>query len=152
MLAEITEVFDLSTVQVIVATGGVPIKADMQVPNNVFIEKYINADAILPYCDLAVCHGGNGTIYQALAHGVPVLGIATHDEQYYCLQRVNDLKLGRGLKYSEVKKQGMPFLRHAVQKVLNDPSYKQGAKKMQKEISNWNGAQLAAEKILNWLS
>lgn len=39
------------------------------------------AEAIFPQTDLVICHGGNGTIYQALAYGLPVLCLPVHFEQ-----------------------------------------------------------------------
>jgi len=42
---------------------------------------FIAASAILPVTDLVICHGGNGTIYQALAYGLPLLCKASHFEQ-----------------------------------------------------------------------
>jgi UDP:flavonoid glycosyltransferase YjiC (YdhE family) len=42
---------------------------------------FISAGTILPYTDLVICHGGNGTLYQALAYGVPLLCSAAHFEQ-----------------------------------------------------------------------
>jgi len=47
--------------------------------HNVHVAGYISQERILPHADLVVCHGGSGTIFGALAHGVPVLVIA--DEQ-----------------------------------------------------------------------
>jgi UDP:flavonoid glycosyltransferase YjiC (YdhE family) len=37
------------------------------------IEPLIQADEILPFCKLTICHGGSGTVYQSIAKGIPVL-------------------------------------------------------------------------------
>lgn len=42
---------------------------------------FIAAAEILPVSDLVICHGGNGTIYQALLYEVPLLCIPFHFEQ-----------------------------------------------------------------------
>jgi UDP:flavonoid glycosyltransferase YjiC (YdhE family) len=34
---------------------------------------YVPAEAVLPYCDWTICHGGQNTIIQSLRHGVPLL-------------------------------------------------------------------------------
>jgi len=40
---------------------------------NVEFHPYLPADAILPFCDWTICHGGQNTIIQSLLHGVPLL-------------------------------------------------------------------------------
>lgn len=42
---------------------------------------FVDADTIFPSVDLLICHGGNGTIYQALQHGIPLLCKTVHFEQ-----------------------------------------------------------------------
>lgn len=44
-------------------------------------QNFIDAAKVLPMADLVICHGGNGTLYQALSYGVPILCNATHFEQ-----------------------------------------------------------------------
>jgi len=41
-----------------------------------------------------ICHGGNGTIYQALAYGVPLLASTSIFEQEYNMERIREMKLG----------------------------------------------------------
>lgn len=48
--------------------------------------------------DVVVCHAGNGTIYQALWHGCPVLGVPEFHDQEFSMQRVQALGLGRGVR------------------------------------------------------
>ncbi len=55
---------------------------------------FINHNVLLAEVDLMVCHGGNGTIYQALSYGVPVLACTNFFEQEYNMQRVTALGLG----------------------------------------------------------
>lgn len=42
---------------------------------------FIDAEKILPLSSLVICHGGNGTIYQALLYKVPLLCLPFHFEQ-----------------------------------------------------------------------
>lgn len=55
---------------------------------------FLNNCSLMPQMDLLICHGGNGTIYQALAHGVPVLACTSIFEQDYNMQRIEELSLG----------------------------------------------------------
>ena len=42
---------------------------------------FLNMREVLPFADLVLCHGGNGTTYQALLFGIPLLCICSHFEQ-----------------------------------------------------------------------
>ena len=59
------------------------------------VEKpFLNSCAIMDRIDLVLCHGGNGTIYQALASGVPVLCVPTLFEQEWNVQGLVRSELG----------------------------------------------------------
>lgn len=40
---------------------------------NLLVRPYLPQVALLPFCDLAICHGGNNTVTEALEAGLPVL-------------------------------------------------------------------------------
>jgi UDP:flavonoid glycosyltransferase YjiC (YdhE family) len=61
---------------------------------NIFKKKFLNHCAVLPQIDLVLCHGGNGTIYQALSNGVPVICIPSNFEQEWNSRRIE--KTGYG--------------------------------------------------------
>jgi len=58
---------------------------------------FVNADEVFPYTDLVICHGGNGTIYQALLYAIPVLCKTSHFEQEWNVQAVEQHGLGQSL-------------------------------------------------------
>lgn len=58
-------------------------------------KKFVNNMALLPHCDLMICHGGNGTIYQAIAHELPVLAFTSIFEQEWNMHRIEALGLGQ---------------------------------------------------------
>lgn len=76
----------------IVVTGEI---GDELKSSNVIKRKFINSGAILDKIDLVLCHGGNGTIYQSLAHGVPVICATSIFEQEWNAKRVEDLRYGK---------------------------------------------------------
>ena len=65
--------------------------------SNVIQRNFINSGAILDNIDLVLCHGGNGIIYQSLAHGVPLICATSIFEQEWNAQRVQDLDLGASI-------------------------------------------------------
>lgn len=62
--------------------------------SHVFSKRFLNICGLLNKIDIVICHGGNGSIYQALAFGVPVLCLPTIFEQEWNVQRVAQLQLG----------------------------------------------------------
>jgi calicheamicin 3'-O-methyl-rhamnosyltransferase len=53
---------------------GVPSRTLASPPNDDFVaEPWIDQDALLPWCDALVSHGGAGTVLGGLAHGLPQL-------------------------------------------------------------------------------
>lgn len=61
---------------------------------NCYYKPFINNTALLDKIDLVICHGGNGTIYQALSFGVPLLCLPSLFEQEYNTSRIQALHLG----------------------------------------------------------
>jgi UDP:flavonoid glycosyltransferase YjiC (YdhE family) len=133
-------------VQIVVATGAAKV-ADLKVPEGVFLEQYINTDALLPHCDLVCCHGGNGTLYQALGFGLPCVVVATHAEQHYGGKRIGQLGLGINLTLKHLQRKGIGDLIEAVQHILITPAYRERAKAFSQHILNLNSAIHAADVI-----
>jgi MGT family glycosyltransferase len=113
-------------------------------PRNFHVTDYAPGGKLMARADVVVCHGGNGTIYQALRSGVPIIGIPAHVDQEFNLDRVVDL--GVGVKLSE-RRPSKGDLQAAVRRVLTDPSYRQRARQLAKAFRDHPGAPRAAELI-----
>lgn len=133
-------------VQIVVATGAANL-ANMAAPEGVFLEQYVNTDALLPHCDLVCCHGGNGTLYQALGFGLPCVVVATHAEQHYGGKRIQELGLGMSLTLKQLRRTGIVKLVEAVRQVLVTPDYRNRAQAFSQHLKNGNSAARAADTI-----
>lgn len=58
---------------------------------------FVNVHEVFPGTDLVICHGGNGTIYQALLYGIPVLCSTSHFEQEWNADALERLHVGKSL-------------------------------------------------------
>ena len=58
---------------------------------------FVNIDTCLIHADLVICHGGNGTIYQALRRGLPLLCCTSHCEQEWNVQMLTREALGASI-------------------------------------------------------
>jgi UDP:flavonoid glycosyltransferase YjiC (YdhE family) len=52
------------------------------VPEQVHVEAWVEQESVLEEADLVVCHGGSGTVYGALAAGVPVVTVPVFADQF----------------------------------------------------------------------
>jgi UDP:flavonoid glycosyltransferase YjiC (YdhE family) len=107
--------------------------------------------SLLPQIDLFICHGGNGTVYQALVYGIPVLAKTNHFEQQWNMQGVKRLELGDLLD----NKDGTEAL-VAIQHWINQKSsvkFQLTARRLNAEISYFlNDRQLLADAIISVLA
>src|SRR5207248_194812 len=79
--------------QVVMTTGGQPFEMTQR-PKNIFIADFAPGLDLMQRSSVVVSHGGNGTVYQAIAAGCPLIGMPSHLDQDFNLQRVRDLGIG----------------------------------------------------------
>ena len=63
----------------------------------VFTTPFARGSTLLRQSDVMICHGGSGTVYQAVSQGVPIIGVATFHDQEINLERVEALNWGVAL-------------------------------------------------------
>ena len=51
-------------------------------PANATVERFVPQAEVLPHCSVVVSHGGSGTTYGALAHGLPLLMLPHAADQF----------------------------------------------------------------------
>jgi len=141
------EIFGTSDYQCIVTTAGMVQLSS--VPDNFYVFDYLPGSKVMEISDVVVCHGGNGTLYQALIAGTPIIGIPTFGDQEYNLDRI--VSLGTGISLSETNFKPAD-LSNAVNEILRNDSYKINAVKYQNELRDYNGPQKGANMIEAFLS
>lgn len=100
-------------------------------PGNVHVFDYVPQSLVLPRANLVICHGGSGTTLAALAHGVPLLILPQGANQEWNAKRCAAIGAGAMLTSFE-STQGA--VRHWVQRLLDEPGYRQAARAVQAEI------------------
>jgi UDP:flavonoid glycosyltransferase YjiC (YdhE family) len=96
-----------------IATAGVPLR---HVPANVTVADYLPGDRISERAALVVCNGGSPTSHQALARGVPVLGIPFNLDQHLNMEYVAAYGAGVAVRPEQAT---APVLRAAAGQLLN---------------------------------
>ena len=141
------ELLKKSGISAIITTGGQK-EGLVTVGERIYVEDYLDGDLVMDACDLVVCHGGNGTIYQALQRGKPVLGIPTIPDQQYNMRRVSELKVGKMLTLEGFLKNPQSLL-DAVALIVDNVSYYEAAERMRTVISACDPVGQGADLVLN---
>lgn len=81
-----------------IVSGAKPVQSR----DNVYYQKFVNFDAIKQHVKLYVSHGGNGSIYQAIAAKIPLLVMPAFFEQEWNAHRVKATNIGVVLHPNEM--------------------------------------------------
>ena len=114
-------------VQVVISTGGQPVEAVGDLPDNCHIARLIPYDRLLPRTDLLVANGGYGTVMLGLRHGIPAVVAPGGEDKPEVAARVAYHHTGINLRTA---KPTVSQLKTAVHTVLADPSYRLAAQQV----------------------
>jgi hypothetical protein len=120
-------------VEVVVTVGMENDPAELEpVPANATVERYIPQAELLPRCSAIVHHGGSGTMYGSLAHGVPQIVLPQGADNF-----VNGWLLARcGAGVTIAPEDVTPkTVRDAVRLVLDEPSYRDTGRRLAAELA-----------------
>ncbi len=119
--------------------------AAVRIPANVLVTDWVPALQVNKMADLAVIHGGIGTVMTAALAGKPVVGVGMQMEQVAnlaCLER-----LGVAIRVAKSRDPSRQ-VQLAIQRLLNDQTAKAKAAALAKVVAPWDGPRLAAIKLL----
>jgi UDP:flavonoid glycosyltransferase YjiC (YdhE family) len=124
-LEKLASVFDQMPVNAIITVGrdGDVTRFDRS-RENVRVRHFIPQDALLPYVDAVLSHGGAGTALGALAHGVPHVMMPIATDQHRIAAKVADA--GAGIVIDD--ESSVEEIAAAVDAVLEDRRYTDGAR------------------------
>lgn len=88
-------------------------------PANARVERFIPQGELLPRCSAVVNHGGSGTVFGALAHGLPQLVLPQSADNFINAEMLERSGLGRRLLPEEVTPDAIAY---KVAEVLADPT------------------------------
>lgn len=130
LLDEVLSAFASLPVFVIAATAGRVAPRD--VPANARVADFLPGDAAVAGAALVVSNGGSATGYQALAAGVPVVGIASNLDQFIFANLVEQAGAGLLLRAGEAS---ADTIRAAAVQMLHSATMKTRAEAMQRAIA-----------------
>jgi UDP:flavonoid glycosyltransferase YjiC (YdhE family) len=130
----------------VVTTGGqVTPETIARAPKNFRFADYAPGSRIMAHCRAVVYQGGNGTMYQALAAGLPMLALPSHLEQRICSGIA--AREGFGLVRSARHIDG-PGLLAAIDTLVNTPQYRANAWRFREAVRHTRATERAADILL----
>jgi MGT family glycosyltransferase len=112
---------------VLVVAAGASDLAPAEVPANARVEQFVPFSALLPRVSAMVTNGGYGGVQFALANGVPLVVAGTTEEKPEIAARVDWAGAGIRLR---TKKPTPELIRRSVRRVLDEPSFASGARRV----------------------
>lgn len=115
----------------------------------ILIKKYLPSNKIRPLVDIAIIHGGQGSIQTAISSGVPVIGFPLQSEQNFNLKMIERHGAGICLSLKNLKKGS---IKSAIEKILTDNSFKINMQRLKSFQDRYDGAENTVrvlQKILN---
>ncbi len=120
-------------VEVVVTVGSdLDAAALAPVPANARVERFVPQADLLPGCSAVVHHGGSGTMFGALAHGLPQVAIPQGADNFINAALIVRGGAGLTLGPGEVTPES---IRRVVRSILADPLYATAARRMAAEIA-----------------
>jgi UDP:flavonoid glycosyltransferase YjiC (YdhE family) len=126
----------------VLATAG---RAAPRVPSNFVVAELVPGDVLASQALFVVTNGGSSTGYQALAAGVPVLGIPSNLDQYLAMQAITRAGAGITLRSGGLRKDDV---RKAAVKLLDARPMKRAAEAAAQHFAAYD----SGKRFQSWLS
>ncbi len=113
-------------------------------PDNVLVLPSVPQLDLLPHLDAVICHAGNNTVCESLAHGLPLVLAPIRDDQPIVAEQVAVAGAGLRVRFGRVR---AADLARALTDVLVDPSYREAAGRVRASFEAAGGAAEAATRL-----
>ena len=134
-----------SDLQAVVSIGKNIRRGDIEpIPENAIIVPRAPQLELLRRASLCITHAGLNTALEALANGVPMVGIPVGFDQPGVAARIKYHRVGECLNVGELTSERLTPL---IRRVMEDSAYHDNARRLQKVIHDARGLDLAADVI-----
>jgi MGT family glycosyltransferase len=135
----------LSEIQVVLSVGkNVKLDDLGTIPSNVIVVRTAPQIELLKRAALCITHAGLNTVLESLGEGVPMVAIPVGYDQPGVAARIAHHGVGEFLEIEDLTVEGLQQL---IQKVLDNPSYRDKARWFQKVIAQTCGLDVVADVI-----
>ena len=113
-------------------------------PGHALVVERVPMLDLLPRLDMVACHGGMGTVTEALAFGVPLVVAPIRHDQPMVARQVAAAGAGREVSFTDATP---AELTAALAAVLDEPSYRAAARRIAADFATAGGASRAAVEL-----
>jgi UDP:flavonoid glycosyltransferase YjiC (YdhE family) len=117
----------------------------VRVPDNVIVTDWVPALEVNKMADIAVIHGGIGTVMTAALAGKPVVGVGMQPEQVANLACL--VRKGFAIRIRKTRNPSMKIC-IAIDRLLGDEDAKRRAIEFSQLMAKWDGPKIAADLLL----
>ena len=111
-------------------------------------DRFVPAPAVNSLADVAIIHGGQGTVQTAVYAGTPVVGVGMQWEQCSNLDRL--VQRGSAIRIPR-RHWRVERVHEALEKLITDPAHAVAAKELQSELVSTDGYQMTGDLIWDLL-
>lgn len=145
LLPRLVDTLRRTGLQLIVASAGAP---GVTSADNVFCADYLPGDAAAARSALVICNGGSPTSSQALAHGVPVLGIPSNLDQYLNMHFLEKWGAALTLRRHELRDD---IIQARLHQLLDVPAFHDSARRLAQTYARHDTARILEGTVLETL-
>jgi UDP:flavonoid glycosyltransferase YjiC (YdhE family) len=148
VLGEVVEIANSLEIQSVIATTTILPGLDENDAGRVLLTPHVSAHLVNPLADIAITHGGAGTVQTAIHSGTPIIGIPMHLEQTGNISLVTRQRAGLMLSKWDLNRRS---LRHAINRLLTDSSLRENMMRLKALQDQVDGPVKTAKEIVNFL-
>ncbi|MGE3908501.1 MAG: glycosyltransferase [Chloroflexota bacterium] len=130
-------------IRVLVTLGPTLNASQFTAPPNVIFKTFVPHASVLPHVAMVVTQCGMGTMLKALAHALPLVCMPLQGDQPDNATRV--VSRGAGVRLD--RDASPQEIRAAIRRVLDEPSFRESARRLGSALADDDGARTAAEEI-----
>lgn len=145
-IIDIVKELDLRT---LIVTTTILDEALSKSTDQVLFQSHVPAHLVNPMADIAITHGGAGTVQTAIHSGTPLVGIPMHQEQAGNISLIKRQGAGMMLWKQELTPKNLAL---ALETLVRDSQFRENMQRLKLEQDPIDGAALAAQEIVNFLS
>ena len=148
VLRDVIDIVSDLDLQAVIATTTILDEQQDQATDRVLLKPHLPAHKVNPLADIALTHGGAGTVQTAIHSATPLVGVPMHLEQAGNISLVKRQGAGLMLTRLDLNRQK---LARALERLVTEPGFRQNMGRLKGLQDEVDGPRTAAEEIVRFL-
>ena len=148
VLRDVIDIVSDLDLQALIVTTTILDEDVKRVSDRVLLMPHVPAHLVNPLADIALTHGGAGTVQTAIHSGTPLVGVPMQGEQVGNISLVTRQRAGIMLSRMDLTRRK---LGSALERLVSDPSFGHNMHRLKRLQDRADGATAAASEIVRFL-